>query len=192
MTAAVVAGNAAVLDLRVYRFCAAPAMANPGSVTASTYGAIVWVQWVWLGIRRADRTPAGWGIGLLTAAAAVSLLPVVRDGILHHLGIVVVTDSAWLSTVLVTVCAVLLVAGLAVSPLTIHAQTHRKLLQFKPIREHLVSVFRSLDAPMAPVARRAIMCVGDTLGARWAQHSSAVSAMTAGGESAWGVAGRWP
>ncbi|MGV0585651.1 hypothetical protein ABQE45_18080 [Mycobacteroides chelonae] len=158
MTAAVVIWDAASVDLDVYRFNAAPNFTNPGLVIAAVTGAMysfaVLVQMVWLGVRYADNTPTGWGLGLLGAAAAACLVPVVRGGIMHHLGIAVVRDSMWLSTVPATLCAALLIAGFAAPPLMMYAQARRKLAQLKPIRDFLVGALPSLDAPLAPGASR--------------------------------------
>ncbi|MFT9662956.1 hypothetical protein ACM0CQ_11925 [Mycobacteroides abscessus subsp. abscessus] len=159
MTTAVLAGNAEALDLDTYRFNAAPDMDNAGllvaAVIANVYMAGILVQWIWLGIRRADNTPGGWGVGLLAAGAASCLIPVVWGGILHHLRIVTVGDSMWLNTIPATFCAVLLLAGFTVPPLMIHTQSRQKLRQLIPIRAHLLAQFPSLDTPIAPGSRRA-------------------------------------
>lgn len=159
MTIAIMMGDATSVDLRRYRFNLTPDMTNLGlivaTVTANVYMAAVLVQMIWLGIRRADNTPAGWGVGFLAAGAAASLIQVVHGGICNHIGLVFAPDSFWLTVLPSVVCAICLLVGLFVPPVLIHLQGRRLLLRLKPIRKHLIDEFPGLDTPLAPGTNRA-------------------------------------
>lgn len=156
ITVAVVMGEATAMDLRPYRFHVSPEFTNSGlaaaTVIANVYMAVILVQIVWLGTRRANNTPTGWGLGLLATAAAACLVAVVHGGILNHLGVVVAPHSMWLTVVPSSVCAVCLVAGLATPPVMLYWQARRKLHALSPIRGRLIKEFPSLATPLAPGA----------------------------------------
>ncbi|MEU9808965.1 hypothetical protein [Mycobacterium sp. NPDC050853] len=158
MTVVVVMGGATSVDLRPYRFNLSPELTNPGlaaaTVIANIYMAAILVQMVRLGVRRANNTPAGWGLGLLATAAAACLVSVVHGGILNHTGVVVAPHSMWLTVVPSGVCAICVLAGLTTPPLMLYWQARRKLFLLNQIRQHLITVFPALDAPLAPGASR--------------------------------------
>ncbi|GKT32030.1 hypothetical protein ADUPG1_006303, partial [Aduncisulcus paluster] len=94
---------------------------------ANVYMAVVLVQMIWLGVRRADRSPAGWGLGLLATASAAVLVQVVHGGICNHIGLVVAPQSVWLTAVPSAIGGVCLLAGLLMPPLMLYWQARRKL-----------------------------------------------------------------
>lgn len=157
MVAAIVVGDATSLDLHSYRFSISPPT-NTGLVVAllvaNVYVAVVLTQMVWLGVRSADNTPTGWGIGLFAVGAAACLVPVVRDGIAMQGTAPGDPGYVWFKVAPTVVAVVCVVAGFTVPPVMMYAQAQRKLHRLKPIRDYLVSGFPSLDAPMAPGASR--------------------------------------
>lgn len=155
MVVAIVVSDATSLDLHSYRF----SMSHPTNtglvvalLVANMYVAAVLSQMVWLGVRSADNTPTGWGIGLFAVGAAACLVPVVRDGIAMQGTAPGDAGYVWFKAAPAAVAVVCVVAGFTVPPLAVYAQARRKLFRLRLFRDYLISKFPSLDMPLAPGA----------------------------------------
>ncbi|MBA0048546.1 hypothetical protein [Mycobacteroides sp. LB1] len=154
MAAAMMVGNATSLDLLSYRFDVAGHPNNAGLivalVAANLYIAAVLVQVVWLGLRSADNTPTGWGVGLLAVGSASCLVSVAHDGIAMRSTAAGDPGFVWFKAVPAVVAVLCIVAGFTAPPLVLYLQARRKQRQLNPIRQHLIDALPNLDAPLAP------------------------------------------
>jgi hypothetical protein len=121
-----------------------------------------------LTVWRADRTPAGRGLGLLGAAGTAVAITVVTRGVCAELfqwhGY---PPPAWcgltVQTSAVTAGAVLAISALTWPPLALRYQAHRELRRLRPLRNALIGLFPGL-APPQPFGKRLTDLVPEWIG----------------------------
>lgn len=159
MAVALVATQATSLDLHAYRFDVAAHPDNAGLavavVTANVYIATILAQVIWLCLRYADNTATGWGLSLLAAGSAASLVPVIHDGICLQSTAPGDAGYLWLKAVPAALAWVFILAGFATPPLAVYVNAAWRLRQLKPLRQYLIEALPALDAPLMPGTARA-------------------------------------
>ncbi|MEU9807045.1 hypothetical protein [Mycobacterium sp. NPDC050853] len=125
---------------------------NTALVVSNTYLIVVLVQLVWLGLRNADATPVGTGLGLLGAAAAFEILSVVSGGIWRMLShghdVISSYSGMWLQSLFGCLGAGLMIMGLFWAPVMLRTQARRDKRRLRPLHDALANLFPGLFPPM--------------------------------------------
>lgn len=122
------------------------------SVVGNGYLAVSLAQLVWTGLRHADRTPVGTGLGLLAVAASFEIVSVVVGGVLRPLtggqdiisgryGVVVQGVSG-------SVGVTLLALGFMWPPAVLRIQARRDEWRLRPLHDTLAGMFPGLFPPV--------------------------------------------
>ncbi|MUM19579.1 hypothetical protein FZI91_21065 [Mycobacterium sp. CBMA271] len=127
-----------------------------GSITAevvsSGFMCAVLVQLAWAGMRHADRTPVGTGLGLLAAAAVFELVAISYGGLWRPLnqghGNTLGTFGLWLESLPGCAGAVLIILGFLWPPVATHVQARRKRRMLQPLHDALEKLFPGVIPPM--------------------------------------------
>ncbi|OHU39129.1 MULTISPECIES: hypothetical protein [Mycobacteroides] len=112
---------------------------------------LVLLQLAWVGLRHADRSPVGVGLGLLAAAALLQLVAITMGGVLRPLsgGAQIGGDYGPLLQILPgCVGAVLMVVGFSWPPVVLRIQARRNERRLRPLHDEFVRLFPQLFPPM--------------------------------------------
>ncbi|MFD6199872.1 hypothetical protein ACFWE3_24530 [Mycobacteriaceae bacterium NPDC060252] len=111
-------------------------------VIAAGYLVSVLAHCTWLGFRRADRTSAGWGMGLLACGCLLYMIPVIHGGLYRQLTVQgraeTFASAAWLEARPATAGTVLILAGFLYPPIAVRLRALRELRQLAPLWEAVV------------------------------------------------------
>lgn len=120
-------------------------------VAGGGFAAVVFAQLAWVGLRHADRTPVGTGLGLLAIASVLEIVATVIGGILRPLGVGwgVMDRPFWLwaGTIAGCVGAILITAGFLWPPMALRVGALRDQRRLKPLHDAMTGLFPQLFPP---------------------------------------------
>ncbi|WP_083337980.1 hypothetical protein [Mycobacteroides franklinii] len=129
--------------------------ADPAStgalVVSSGFAAVVFAQLSWVGMRHADRTPVGTGLGLLATASFFQLIATVCGGIwrplVHGVGFMGSRYGLWIQTWPACVAALLMFIGFVWPPVVLNVQARSDVRRLQPLHDALGQLFPKLFPP---------------------------------------------
>lgn len=118
---------------------------------SSGFALVVFSQLAWVGLRHADRTPVGTGLGLLAAASVFEIATTAIGGIMRPLGL----GSGWIAgpvglwgrTVTGCIGAILVIVGFLWPPVVMRIQARRDARRLRPLHNALGRAFPQLFPP---------------------------------------------
>jgi len=120
-------------------------------VAGGGFATVVFAQLAWVGLRHADRTPVGTGLGLLAIASVLEIVATVIGGILRPLGVGwgVMDRPFWLwaGTIAGCVGAILITAGFLWPPMALRVGALRDQRRLKPLHDAMTGLFPQLFPP---------------------------------------------
>ncbi|QCH22167.1 hypothetical protein DSM43276_00404 [Mycobacteroides salmoniphilum] len=122
------------------------------SVVGNGYLAVSLAQLIWTGLRHADRTPVGTGLGLLAMAASFEIVAVVVGGVVRPLtgGRDVISGryGVLVQGVSGSVGVTLLALGFLWPPVVLRLQARRDEWRLRPLHDTLADMFPGLFPPV--------------------------------------------
>ena len=120
-------------------------------VLSGSFAAVVFAQLAWVGLRHADCTPVGTGLGLLAAASVLEIVATVIGGVLRPLGVGwgVMNHPFWLwvGTMAGCVGAILITAGFLWPPVALRVRALRDQHRLRPLHDSMAGFFPQLFPP---------------------------------------------
>lgn len=120
-------------------------------VISCGFAAVVFIQLAWVGLRHADRTPVGTGLGILATASLAQFIATVCGGIwrplTHGAGLMGGRYGWWIQTWPACVAAVLTFAGFAWPPVALNVRARNHLRRLRPLHHDLTGLFPGLFPP---------------------------------------------
>ncbi|WP_234783934.1 hypothetical protein [Mycobacteroides immunogenum] len=120
-------------------------------VASGGFAAAVFVQLAWVGLRHADHTPVGTGLGLLAVASVFEIVASVIGGVLRPLG---VGGGAmghpfwlWAGTIAGCVGAILVILGFLWPPMVLRIEGRRDKRRLRPLHDVMTKLFPQLFPP---------------------------------------------
>ncbi|TDZ80489.1 hypothetical protein DE4585_00406 [Mycobacteroides salmoniphilum] len=122
------------------------------SVVGNGYLAVSLAQLIWTGLRHADRTPVGTGLGLLAVAASFEIVAVVVGGVVRPLtgGRDVISGryGVLVQGVSGSVGVTLLALGFLWPPVVLRLRARRDEWRLRPLHDTLADMFPGLFPPL--------------------------------------------
>lgn len=124
---------------------------NAALVVSGGFAILVLLQLGWIGLRHADRTPVGTGLGLLAVASVFEIVGISVGEILRPLGVGggALRDPFWLwaATIVGSVGAVLVITGFLWPPAVLRIRAQRDERRLLPLHDALARIFPQLFPP---------------------------------------------
>ncbi len=124
---------------------------NVALAVSSLFATVVFAQLAWVGLRHADRTPVGTGLGLLAVASVFEIISTIVGGILRPLGVgggvIESPGGLWGRTIVGCIGAILVIVGFLWPPVVLRIKARRDERRLRPLHDALARMFPQLFPP---------------------------------------------
>lgn len=124
---------------------------NVALAVSSLFATVVFAQLAWVGLRHADRTPVGTGLGLLAVASVFEIISTIVGGILRPLGVgggvIESPGGLWGRTIVGCIGAILVIVGFLWPPVALRIRALRDRQRLRPLHAAITGLFPQLFPP---------------------------------------------